>query len=65
MSWFRNLFKKDIQPISFSVLACDVHSHLIPGIDDGSPDLETSISIIKNMIELGYKKVITTPHIIS
>jgi len=40
-----------------------VHSHLIPGIDDGSPDLETSVRLIRGMIELGYKKIITTPHI--
>ena len=65
MSWLKSLFKKDLQPISFSVLGCDIHSHLIAGIDDGSPDVETSVSIIKNMIELGYKKAITTPHIMS
>tara|TARA_B110000003_G_scaffold7602_1_gene7797 strand:+ start:3208 stop:3945 length:738 start_codon:yes stop_codon:yes gene_type:complete len=65
MSWLKSLFKKDLQPISFSVLGCDIHSHLISGIDDGSPDVETSVSIIKNMIELGYKKAITTPHIMS
>jgi tyrosine-protein phosphatase YwqE len=40
-----------------------MHSHLIPGVDDGSPDLETSISLIKDLSEMGYKKLITTPHI--
>ena len=44
-------------------LHCDMHSHLIPGIDDGSPDLETSVRLIRGLIELGYKKIITTPHI--
>jgi tyrosine-protein phosphatase YwqE len=65
MTWLKGLFKKDLEPISFNVLGCDVHSHLIPGIDDGSPDLETSISIIKNLKDLGFKKIITTPHIMS
>ena len=65
MSWLKSLFKKDLEPISFGVLGCDIHSHLIAGIDDGSPDVETSVSIIKNLIELGFKKIITTPHIMS
>lgn len=40
-----------------------MHSHLIPGIDDGSPDLETSIRLIRGLMDLGYKKLITTPHV--
>jgi tyrosine-protein phosphatase YwqE len=40
-----------------------MHSHLIPGIDDGSESLETSMQLIKGMVDLGYKKIITTPHI--
>ena len=47
----------------FSPLKADMHSHLIPGIDDGSPDLETSLKLIRGMMELGYSKLITTPHI--
>jgi tyrosine-protein phosphatase YwqE len=38
---------------------------LIPDIDDGVKTLEESISIIKNLKELGYQKLITTPHIMS
>lgn len=41
----------------------DLHSHLIPEIDDGSEDLKTSLELIKQMKKLGYKKLITTPHI--
>jgi len=44
-------------------LGCDMHSHLIPGIDDGSPDMETSIRLIRGLVGLGYRKIITTPHI--
>jgi protein-tyrosine phosphatase len=47
----------------FSALKTDMHSHLLPGIDDGSPDLATSLTLIKGMRDLGYRKLITTPHI--
>lgn len=40
-----------------------MHSHLLPGIDDGSPDMETSIRLIQGLYDLGYRKLITTPHI--
>jgi protein-tyrosine phosphatase len=40
-----------------------MHSHLIPGIDDGSPDMQTSLQLIRGMTELGFTKLITTPHI--
>ncbi|HSU27731.1 MAG TPA: CpsB/CapC family capsule biosynthesis tyrosine phosphatase, partial [Chitinophagaceae bacterium] len=33
--------------------------------DDGSPDMENSIELVKFMTALGYKKIITTPHIMS
>jgi tyrosine-protein phosphatase YwqE len=56
---------KDNQTADFSRLACDMHSHLIPGIDDGAPDLETSLSLIRGLVSLGYRKIITTPHIYS
>lgn len=42
----------------------DIHSHLLPGIDDGSPDLETSIALIEKMSSYGIKNFITTPHIL-
>lgn len=50
--------------VDLSPLKADMHSHLLPGIDDGSPDMETSIELIRGMSELGYKKLITTPHIL-
>lgn len=46
-------------------LMVDVHSHLIPGIDDGSSSMEESLDLISNMSALGYQKVITTPHVMN
>lgn len=47
----------------FSLLQADMHSHLLPGIDDGSPDLDQSVALIKGMYNLGFTRLITTPHI--
>lgn len=47
----------------FGALKTDMHSHLLPGIDDGSPDIATSIRLIRGMSELGYTHLVTTPHI--
>jgi len=59
-----SLFKKKPRPAnSLEGIGCDLHSHLIPGIDDGSPDLETSMKLIRGLIDLGYRKLITTPHV--
>ncbi|MEM6641863.1 MAG: CpsB/CapC family capsule biosynthesis tyrosine phosphatase [Bacteroidota bacterium] len=44
-------------------LLVDMHSHFIPGIDDGARDLENSVSMAKEMVNLGFQKLITTPHI--
>ncbi|MCF6205589.1 MAG: capsular biosynthesis protein [Sulfurovum sp.] len=46
-------------------LRVDIHSHLIPGIDDGSQSMEESLLLLKGLEEVGYEKVITTPHIMS
>ncbi len=65
---FFDLFKpkpsSDVQ-IDLSQLAVDLHSHLIPGIDDGAKTLEDSIQLIIELKELGFHKIITTPHIMS
>lgn len=50
-------------PPDYSQLRTDMHSHLLPGIDDGSPDLDKSIELISGLMKLGYSKLITTPHI--
>lgn len=54
---------KKIYTSNLSVLNADMHSHLIPGIDDGSKTIEESIVLLKKLKNLGYSKIITTPHI--
>lgn len=49
---------------SLEFIGADMHNHLLPGIDDGSPDIEVSLQLINVLLELGYQKFICTPHII-
>jgi len=44
-------------------ITTDIHSHLLPGLDDGVKTLEEAESIVKVFQDLGYSKIITTPHI--
>ena len=55
----------DSIPADYSILYADMHSHLIPGIDDGSKSIEDSLELIRAFQSLGYKKLITTPHVMS
>jgi len=65
LKWFSKKKEKECEPLNFSVLKTDIHSHFIPGIDDGSPDMETTIALIEKMQALGFKKIITSPHVMS
>jgi protein-tyrosine phosphatase len=49
---------------NFSNLTQDIHSHILPGLDDGSPDVDTSIELIKSLSGAGINRFICTPHII-
>lgn len=51
--------------VDISGIHTDFHSHLIAGLDDGSPDIESSLEMIRKFQELGYKKLITTPHVMN
>jgi len=42
----------------------DIHSHFLPGIDDGAKTLTDSIELISTMRSYGIKNIITTPHIL-
>ena len=64
LNWFFKNRKK-LNPINFSILKTDVHSHLIPSIDDGAQTLEESLDIILTLNNFGFSKLITTPHTMS
>ncbi|MCJ8208787.1 capsular biosynthesis protein [Mucilaginibacter sp. RS28] len=62
------LFKKkrtEAEPIEFNYdqVMVDLHSHVLPGIDDGAKNLDESMVLVQKMAELGIKKIIATPHI--
>jgi tyrosine-protein phosphatase YwqE len=67
MGIFDRFFKKKevLPPFDLSNFKVDMHSHLIPGIDDGSQSMDQTIALLAKFQSLGYKKVITTPHIMS
>lgn len=55
--WFKTALPK-----GFFEGACDMHSHLLPGVDDGFPDVEKTMEGLALMKSLGYVKVKMTPH---
>lgn len=62
-----NLFKSksSLEPDdNYFPFQIDMHSHIIPGIDDGAPDVNASIALIEGLQKLGINQSIATPHII-
>jgi protein-tyrosine phosphatase len=41
----------------------DLHSHLLPGIDDGAPDLDASVAMGRAAVAGGVKAIVATPHV--
>ena len=46
----------------WSVLGADMHSHFLPGIDDGAKDAADTVALLKGMERMGFTHIITTPH---
>jgi protein-tyrosine phosphatase len=66
MSFFSKIFSskpKLADPGFQNPVTTELHSHLIPAIDDGVQTVEESMIVLKDFADRGYKKVITTPHI--
>lgn len=58
---FRSLFKKrEPRQLWFGT---DIHCHILPGIDDGSPDADTSLHLIERMASWGINRIIASPHV--
>lgn len=62
---FSSLFSNKKTEPDLSFISVDMHSHLLPGLDDGLKSVDESVQYIKELSLLGYKKLICTPHIIS
>lgn len=61
-----NLFNRlPAAPAGYFPITTDIHSHILPGIDDGAGDVETSISLVRGLMALGFTASIATPHVIS
>jgi tyrosine-protein phosphatase YwqE len=62
-----SLFKKKESTVklNYEPIMVDMHSHVLPGIDDGAQTPQQSIELIKKMMEVGIRKIIATPHVMA
>jgi tyrosine-protein phosphatase YwqE len=60
LNWLFDTKKKET---NLAQIGIDIHSHLIPGIDDGVQTVEESVAMITKMQSLGYTRLFTTPHV--
>lgn len=67
--FFSTLFKRNKRSSPSALtnklkfLGVDMHNHLLPGIDDGCETVEDSIYLMEGLQELGFQKMIFTPHV--
>ena len=57
-----SIFSKSRQPEKL-FFETDIHCHILPGIDDGSPDVATSVSLVTKMKDMGLRRIIASPHV--
>lgn len=58
-----SIFKsKPKEPVKLC-FATDIHCHVLPGIDDGSPDVKTSADLVERMQAWGIERVLASPHV--
>ncbi|SHK26938.1 tyrosine-protein phosphatase [Hymenobacter psychrotolerans] len=67
-SLFQKLFGRKASPAALApdalaVLGTDMHSHVLPGLDDGAEVVEQSLDLLRELRALGYRKLIMTPHV--
>ncbi|TKC13056.1 histidinol phosphatase [Pedobacter polaris] len=58
-----NFFNKKNKVTDISWLSVDMHSHILPAIDDGAQDVASGLQFVKALENLGFNKLICTPHI--
>lgn len=58
-----SIFKrKPKEPVKLC-FATDIHCHIIPGVDDGSPDAVRSADLVERMQSWGIERIIASPHV--
>lgn len=57
-----SIFKRKSEPQPLFIHT-DIHCHIVPGIDDGAPDLASALQLAKGLEELGFTRVFASPHI--
>ena len=63
MSIFSFFSRRPPEPLP-EELTTDIHSHLLPGLDDGSANMEETLQMLRTFQERGYRRLYTTPHIL-
>ncbi len=63
MIFLKHLFKK--KTIFENPITWDMHNHVLPQIDDGAQSVEDALKMLNIYVELGYKKITATPHIMA
>lgn len=59
--FFKRKKNRVVEPI-FESLSVDMHSHLVPHVDDGSRSIEETLECMRVMQQVGYKQMYITPH---
>ena len=62
-NWFRRKEDRPGAGAVFPARYVDLHSHILPGLDDGAASLEDSLSLLDEMVGLGIRRFVCTPHV--
>lgn len=57
-----NFFNKPKRPAVLP-FTTDIHCHVLPGVDDGSPDVDTSVALVERMQRWGIDRILASPHV--
>ena len=56
---------KRLSDLSSPYADTDIHAHLLPGVDDGAPDRDAALQILRYMESMGTKRMFCTPHVMA
>lgn len=61
-NFLKKAMRSDTATSSWDFVGTDMHSHILPGIDDGAQTMADSLELIESMYQHGYRKMVATPH---